>query len=65
MNAMLVIKTKNGFAVAPYEGEAPANFLADMEVAGTLNSYSSRQTVLAILENFFEPVEPVQLKEAA
>jgi hypothetical protein len=63
MNAMLVIQTKNGYAVAPYTGEIPANFVQDMHVATTLKSYSyASDTVMKALSEHFEPAE---LKEAA
>jgi hypothetical protein len=72
MNAMLVVKTKSGYAVAAYEGELPPNFVQDMDVASHISHYSySKATVAKILEGHFEPPEqapeaaPVQLKEAA
>lgn len=66
MNAVLVIKTKNGYAVAPFAGELPSALIPEMEVAPKLSSYSYGQdTVLAALERHFEPGPVVQLKEAA
>jgi hypothetical protein len=66
MNAMIVVKTKNGYAVAPHEGDLPPNFVSDMQIATALkNNYSHRINVADIMEEFFEPAEPVQLKEAA
>jgi hypothetical protein len=65
MNAMLVIKTKNGYAVAPYTGGIPADFMTDMEVATRLSHSYDKDTVIQALERHFEPKEPTQLKEVA
>jgi hypothetical protein len=67
---MLVVKTKSGYAVAAYEGELPANFVQDMDVAAHITHYSySKSTVTKLLEDHFEPPEatpePVSLKVAA
>lgn len=65
MNAMLVIKTKNGYAVAPYAGDLPANLFADMEVANHLTHYSYREdTVIAALKRYMEPEPVAELKAA-
>lgn len=66
MNAMLVIKTKNGYATAPYQGDIPADFVQNMHVATDLKSYSySSDTVIAALKSHFEPEPVTELKEAA
>jgi hypothetical protein len=68
MNAMLVVKTKSGYAVAPYTGELPAGFVQDMDVASHITHYSiSKPTVASIMEKQFEPTEdaPATLKVAA
>lgn len=70
MNAVLVIKSRNGYAVAAYAGEIPADFVQNMTVAAELLSYSySKDTVLAALKEHFEPPEPkdnvAPLKDAA
>jgi hypothetical protein len=56
MNAMLIIKTGNGYACAPYTGPVPDNFVQEMSVATELKSYSySPDTVLSALKAHFEP----------
>lgn len=66
MKAILIIKTGNGFAVAPYSGAVPVDFVQDMSVATKLSSYSySGETVLRVLEDYFEPAETTPLKVAA
>jgi hypothetical protein len=66
MKAMLVIKAGNGYAVAPYAGDIPVDFVETMVVAPELKSYSySPDTVLATMKEFFEPEPVTPLKEAA
>lgn len=65
LNAMLVIATRNGYAVAPYHGAIPDNFVADMSVATELKSYSyATDTVITALIDHFEPKPEVELKAA-
>lgn len=65
MNAMLVVKTKSGYAVAAYEGDLPPNFVQDMDVATALTHYScDRKTVAKLLEDHFEPPESSDDKPA-
>jgi hypothetical protein len=66
MNAMLVIKTKGGYAVAAYEGDLPPNFVRDMDVATHLSHYGyDKATVIKILEGHFEPPEETPALKAA
>jgi hypothetical protein len=66
MNAMIVVKTKNGYAVAPYEGDLPPNFVQDMEIATHLTHYGyDKTTVVRAMEAFFEPEPATELKVAA
>ncbi len=64
MQAALVIKTANGYAVVPYSGaDVPAVSFDDLIVAtGLGNSYSTSETVLDALREMFE--RPA-LREAA
>lgn len=65
MKAMLVIKTQNGFAVAPYTGPVPDDFVEQMSVATAIKSFSfGEPTVASSLMEFFEPKPEVQ-QEAA
>jgi len=67
MNALLIIKTANGYAVMPYSEPVPQADLTQLHVATKLNGsfYSSREkTVAEIMEAHFEP-PAVELKEAA
>lgn len=58
LNAAIVIKTKNGYAVCPFSGELPRDLMLDMEVAVKLESYSyATDTVIAALARHFEPKE--------
>jgi hypothetical protein len=64
MNAMLVVKTKSGYAVAPYEGDLPVNFVQDMDVATCITHYSfSKETVATLLTAHFEPPETSDMPE--
>jgi hypothetical protein len=65
MQAALVIKTANGYAVVPYEAAPAAVAFGDLFVATSLGSgYSSGDTVLCALREVFE--KPVaKLAEAA
>lgn len=56
MDAVLVIRTANGYAVVPYTAELlPAVNFSDLTVATSLgNSYSSGATVLDALRETFE-----------
>jgi hypothetical protein len=66
MNAMLVVKTKSGYAVAAFDGELPANFVQGMEVATNLTHYGyDKATVVKILEDHFEPTKPTPELKAA
>lgn len=66
MNAMLVIKTKNGYAVAPYAGDVPAAFVQNMSVASKISSYSySTDTVVTALEAHFEQTGPEPARQTA
>ena len=55
MKAALVIQTANGFAVAPFSGSVPQDFVERMEVATSLRgSYSvSTDAVDGILKELF------------
>lgn len=65
MNAMLVVKTKSGYAVAAYEGDLPPNFVQDMDVATAITHYNyDKKTVARLLEDHFEPPEQPQLQAA-
>lgn len=58
MKAVLVIQTANGYAVAPYSGPTPDNFVETMHVATELKSYSySPNTVISAIADYFEPKE--------
>lgn len=56
MNAILIIKTKNGYAIAPYSGGVPDNFVDNMSVADRLSGYSG-STVMEALQELFEKPE--------
>ena len=62
MKAMLVIQAKDGYAVAPYTGDVPADFVQEMTMAECIR-HSYGHSVATVLQNYFEP--PAQLKEAA
>lgn len=65
MNAMLVIKTANGYAVMPYTSDIPQADLPKLLISTHVSSSSwgRGQSVAQILEAHFEP--PVEIKEAA
>lgn len=55
MKAMLVVKAKDGYAVAPYAGDIPAGFVQEMTVAPELTSYSYGDSVSKVMKHYFEP----------
>lgn len=64
MKAMLVIQTGNGFAVAPYSGPVPDNFVESMQIATDIKSYSyGAETVAGILMEHFQP-KPAEVAPA-
>lgn len=64
MKAMLVIQAKDGYAVAPYTGEVPADFIGGMTVSEKiLHSYSD--CIAKAMEEYFKTPDPTPLREAA
>lgn len=65
MNAMLVIKTKNGYAAAPYAGSVPNDFVENMTVADRFYSYGASNTLSEQMRDSFEkepePVAPIMV----
>jgi hypothetical protein len=63
MKALLVIKTRNGYATLPFTGEIPRDTLADLSIATRIDkSYSSGAVSLVdVVEDYFEPVETPEI----
>jgi hypothetical protein len=64
---MLVIKTRNGYAVVPFTGEVPQTSLSDIQIAVSVedSSWSHRgRTVCDVLKAHFEPADVPALKAA-
>jgi hypothetical protein len=57
MNAMLIVKTVNGYAAMPYTGEVPADAMSNLRIATRIDkSYSSGAvSLLDVMEEYFEP----------
>lgn len=64
MKAMLVIQAKDGYAVAPYSGEIPSDFIGQMTVAEKVQ-HSYGDCIAKVMTDFFEKQEPTPLREAA
>lgn len=56
MKAMLVIKTKNGYAVAPYTHPIPNNFAERMDVAPSLVKSGHSYSVMAAMVEYFSDI---------
>jgi hypothetical protein len=57
MKAMLIVQAENGYAMAPFTGELPADFVGSMRVESEISSYSYGDSVARALKNYFEPRE--------
>jgi hypothetical protein len=57
MNAMLIVKTVNGYAAMPYSGEVPADAMSNLRIATRIDkTYSSGAvSLLDVMEDYFEP----------
>jgi hypothetical protein len=57
MNAMLIVKTVNGYAAMPYTGDIPADAISSLRIATRIDkSYSSGAvSLLDVMEDYFEP----------
>lgn len=68
MDAMLVIKSRNGYIVTPYTAEMPTPDLEEVSIATTVdsNAWEARgKTVADVLKAHFEPPETVTELKAA
>lgn len=63
MNAMLIVKTVNGYAAMPYTGEVPADAMANLRIATRIDkSYSSGAvSLLSVMEDYFEPEPALEI----
>ena len=63
MNAMLIVKTTNGYAAMPYTGDIPTDALTNLRIATKLDtSYASGAISLVdVLSEYFEPEEAPEL----
>jgi hypothetical protein len=57
MKAMLIVQAENGYALAPFTGDLPAEFVRSMRVESEISSYSYGDSVARALKNYFEPPE--------
>jgi hypothetical protein len=65
MKAMLVIQAKDGYAVAPFVGDIPSNFVTEMTVSEHIRQ-SYGDCVAKVLQDYFEPPAPTpELKQVA
>lgn len=55
MKAILLVQVANGYALAPFVGELPADFVQNMRVESEVTSYSYGNSVSRYLKNYFEP----------
>jgi hypothetical protein len=57
MNAMLIVKTVNGYAAMPYKGDIPTDAMSSLRIATRIDkSYSSGAvSLLDVMEDYFEP----------
>lgn len=69
MKPMLIVKVNGGYALAPFDGEVPTNFIKEMQVCAELHSYSYGDSVVKAIRSYFEapekaPEEPVSHPDA-
>jgi hypothetical protein len=60
MNAMIVIRSKNGYIVTPYTAEMPTPALDELHIATAIedSGWNARgKTVADVLKGYFEPPE--------
>ena len=63
MNAMLIVKTTNGYAAMPYTGDIPADAMSNLRIATMIEkSYKSGAIALTdVLSEYFEPEEVTEI----